>query len=315
MPAASQLFAGLPPATRQQLHTLGPTWGADIRANSAWVKQAYRSLLMAAPTDGIRVDRDIAYGSHSRQRLDVFRRELRPGDGASPRSPVIVFVHGGAFVRGEKSGEDGLYDNVLYWFARHGFVGVNVEYRHAPETIWPGGADDIAAASEWVARHIGAFDGDPARQCLIGHSAGGTHVASHVFDRSLAQHAPCLRAAVLISARLRADVSPENPNAEGVRAYFGADETSYEAKSPVSHAAGSGLATMIVIAQYENPLLDLYGLEMAHAIAVSRGVAPRVLTMAGHNHMSIVAHFNTAEERLGLEIVDFLSANGLAIGQ
>ena len=71
------------------------------------------------------------------------------------------------------------------------------------------------------------------------------------------------------------------------------------------HAAASALPVMIAIAEFENPLLDLYGLEIAHRIAIARRRAPRFMRLAGHNHTSLVAHFNTVEDNLGREIVEF----------
>ena len=111
---------------------------------------------------------------------------------------------------------------------------------------------------------------------------------------------------MLISSRLAADVLPENPNAPGVRAYFGADESVYKARSPMEYGAHSKLPVFIVNAEYENPLLDLYGLEFAHRIAEARRHAPRYMRLPGHNHISIVAHFNTTEDTLGREILDFV---------
>ena len=63
----------------------------------------------------------------------------------------------------------------------------------------------------------------------------------------------------------------------------------------------------IAIAEYENRYLDAYGLEFASRLAHVRRRAPRFVQMLGHNHTSIVAHFNTAEEWLGWQIVDFLN--------
>ena len=102
------------------LSDIGPKWHTDIRHYSEVVKEAYAPLIAASPKDGITVTRDIAYGQHARQVLDVFSKTR---DDVNPR-PVIVFVHGGAFVRGDKCLLNGMYDNVLYWFARQGFVGI-----------------------------------------------------------------------------------------------------------------------------------------------------------------------------------------------
>ncbi len=287
---------------------LGPVWGTDLRRHSDLVKQAYRPLLEAAAAGSdIVVRRDQRYGPHARQVLDVFMPAAVQG---RPRA-VVVFMHGGAFVRGDRSSEHGIYDNVLRWFARQGCLGINVEYRRAPEAAWPGGANDAAAALDWVQSHLQELGARGAPIFLMGHSAGGTHAASYAWDPACGYLGRHLDGLVLVSARLRADTSPVNPNAEGVRAYFGTDEALYEQRSPVTHCAGSRLPTFIAVAEYENPLLDVYGLEAAWRLAEARGRAPRFLTMTGHNHMSVIAHFDTAEETLGREIVAFMSSTSL----
>lgn len=281
---------------------IGPHWHEDIRKYSDMVKDAYAPLLAAAPKADATVTRDVAYGKHARQVLDLYAPT------AASNAPVVVFVHGGAFVRGDKSMPSGLYDNVLEWFARQGFVGVNLEYRLAPEAVFPAAVDDVAAGLQWVADNIASHGGDPRRVLLIGHSAGGTHAASYVFDPQLGHAGKHVKALVLISARLTADVLAENPNAAHVKTYFGDDGELHAVRAPMAYAACSDMPTFIVNAQYENPLLDLYGLEFAHRIAVARRRAPRYLSMVGHNHMSIVAHFNTGEEVLGREIIDFFES-------
>lgn len=283
------------------MESIGPVWGRDIQKHRDVVLEAYGPVLAAASKAGVVVTRDHAYGAHPRQVLDVFR------PAAAVRLPVVIFMHGGAFVRGDKRVSDEVYDNLLYWFARNGHVGVNIEFRLAPEGVWPAGAEDLAGSIAWVKANIAAHGGDPESIFVIGHSAGGTHVASHAYDPAAGYLGRDVKGVVLISARLRADVLPENPNSAGVRAYFGDDEALYEARSPINHAALSRLPVMIAIAEYENPLLDLYGLEFAHRIAVARRHAPRFIRMAGHNHISIVAHFNSGEELLGREILDFFA--------
>ena len=281
---------------------LGPRWGEDLPGHSQRVKDAYAPLLASAPKSGIAVARDLPYGKHPRQVLDIFR----PAD--ARHAPVIVFVHGGAFVRGDRRTSPEIYDNVLYWFAKQGCIGVNVEYRLAPEAPYPGGARDVAQAVAWLHAHVAEFGGDPGRVLLVGHSAGGTHVASYAFAPMWNAGHGQVQGIVLVSARLRADQLPENPNAAGVRAYFGDDASLYEQRSPVSFAGNGALPTLVVTAEFENPLLDLYGLEFAWRLAVARRRAPRYLQMKGHNHMSIMAHFNSGEETLGREIMAFFSS-------
>lgn len=286
-------------AVHQLLAEIGPRWGADIRGNSQIVKDAYAPMLASAPNDGIVVIRNTPYGPHARQLMDIFRPVTSQPEG------VLVFVHGGAFVRGDKQTSPEIYDNVLYWFARHGFLGVNIEYRLAPEAAFPVGADDVAMAMAWLHGHVSDYGADPARILLVGHSAGGTHVASYAYDPTLHHLGKYAAGIVLVSARLRADTSVENPNAEGVRAYFGVDPKLYETRSPVSHAGSNDIPVFVVTAEFENPLLDIYGLEFAYRLSLFRRRAPRYLRMLGHNHMSIVAHINSGEDTLGPAILDF----------
>lgn len=291
--------AALDDAARRLMAEIGPVWGRDIQRHRDLVLEAYRPALRRAPKTGVAVTRDIAYGPHPRQVLDCF-----VPTGAAD-APVVLFVHGGAYVRGSKRDTDEVFDNVLYWFARQGFVGINVEYRLAPEARWPGAAADLDLAIGWARENAARHGGDPASLFVVGHSAGGTHVATHAYDPAAGFLGCGVKGIVLISARLRADVLPENPNAGGVRAYFGDDAALYDIRSPLSHAAESALPVMIAIAEFENPLLDLYGLELAQRIASVRRRSPRFLRLSGHNHTSIMAHFNTVEETLGREIVEF----------
>jgi acetyl esterase/lipase len=295
-------LANLPEPARRTLAEIGPVWGTDIQRHRDIVLGIYGPLLAAAPKAGIETARGIAYGAHPRHVLDVYRRS------GNADAPVVLFVHGGAFVRGDKDVTAEVYANVCCYFARHGHLAVNVEYRLAPESKYPGGAADLAGAIAWVKGRAREFGGDPDRLFLVGHSAGATHVATYAWDPNAALGPdPAVRGLVLISGRLRADARPDNPNAPGVRAYFGDDESRYEARSPVTYAAASRLPVFLAIAEYENPLLDVYGAEAFHRIAVARGRAPRFLRLARHNHISMIAHVNTEEDVLGGEMREFFA--------
>lgn len=98
--------------------------------------------------------------------------------------PVLVWIHGGAFVIG--SGSDSLYDGST--FARDGVVTVTINYRlgaagfhHVGDGV-PGtgnfGILDQIAALEWVQENIAAFGGDPNRVTVAGESAGGMSVGT-----------------------------------------------------------------------------------------------------------------------------------------
>ena len=298
-------FYNLPSALSRMLEHVGPRWAQDVPGHIARVVAGYTEVARLAPSGDVQVQRDLAYGPHARHRLDVFSR---PGvQGAD----VLVFVHGGAFVRGDKVVSEALYDNVCRWFARQGVVAVNMEYRLAGDAPFPGGSEDVGAAVHWLGQHVRALGGNPARIFLMGHSAGGTHVATYCCDPLLADafaRAP-VAGALLVSARLRADVLPDNPNAFAVRAYYGDDPQVHEAHSPVTHARAFRVPALVAVAQYENPHLDVYGAEMMAGLLDSPARHPhRFVQLMRHNHLSIVAHFDTGEERLGREALDFMAA-------
>lgn len=301
-PALNSPALYLSPEDWSRLRAINARWNDDIVKHRAVVLDIYGPLVRRADKSGIALTRDISCGVDPRQCLDVF------APAGAKKAPVLVFVHGGAFTRGAKSVDGEIYDNVLYWFARQGFIGVNIEYRLAPAARFPAGAQDTALAIEWVVANIDRFGGDPERVVLMGHSAGGSHVASYLFDpeAGVTPH-PAIKAAVLVSARLRLETLPGNPNAKNVAAYAGDDPAVLERCSAVNHIERCRWPVFVVIAEHENRYLDSYGLEFASRLGMVRGEAPRVVQMLGHNHTSTVAHFNTAEDWLGRQLLEFLA--------
>jgi acetyl esterase len=297
---------GLNHAARQKLLAIGQVWNDDIVGHRQQIVDLY-SPLVANAAAGLYKSSDVAYGRHDRHKVDIFRTS------DSAVKPIVIFVHGGAFTRGAKSVNGAIYDNLPAWFAWHGFVAFNMEYRLAPEARYPAGALDLRDCVDWIGENAEAHGGDPSRIVLIGHSAGGAHVATYMLDPVM-QAAPSANVCgiVLLSARLRADTRPENPNARNVEAYFGDDQALFAERSPVSHAARCRVPVFIGIAEYENRLLDQYGLEFALDVARASGRMPRIVQCRHHNHTSIVAHFGTPDEGLGHEILDFIRTECLS---
>jgi acetyl esterase/lipase len=129
-----------------------------------------RLVSQLSPSSHLELERDIPYGGHVRQRLDVYRpHEASPGEAA----PVVVFFYGGAWQRGER----GKYGFVGSFLADQQVVAVVPDYRVYPEVLFPDFVEDGAAVLAWVQREIHRFGGDPARIVLMGHSAGA-HIAA-----------------------------------------------------------------------------------------------------------------------------------------
>ncbi len=116
---------------------------------------------------------DIAYGSAPRQRFDVYL-PTPPAPGG--KAPMIVMVHGGAWMVGRKN-SDGVVGNKVERWVRRGFVFVSVDYRMLPEADPLAQAQDVATALAAVQQQAPGWGADPSRLVLMGHSAGAHLVA------------------------------------------------------------------------------------------------------------------------------------------
>jgi len=95
-------------------------------------------------------------------------------DGEGP-FPVLVFFHGGGWVRGSLDA----YEGPCRLLTREaGCVVVSVDYRRAPEHPFPAGFEDCYRAAEWAASHAADLRGDPDRVAVGGDSAGGNLTAA-----------------------------------------------------------------------------------------------------------------------------------------
>jgi acetyl esterase len=302
LPARAQVDK-LPPYLQETLAQIGPVFQKDIRKTIPATVEAFQPLLKAAPKDGVTVLRDQAYGDDPRQILDVYRPTARSG------APVVIFVHGGAYVRGDKDANGEAYGNISIWFARQGMLGINATYPLAPAAKWPSGAKNVGGMVAWAKANATRFGGDPNRIILIGHSAGATHVAGYVFDKSLQPPGgPGIAGAVLISGRYRIDYDPADPNGRNMQAYFGDDASQYVSRSPITHIRdGLPVPVFVVVTEYDNPGLDVRGAELFSALCERDGVCPRFVRLNRHNHLSEVLAFNTPDEYLGREILDFIN--------
>jgi acetyl esterase/lipase len=293
---------GIPSELRDLMAEIGPQWSP-----SKYVKlmlEKFSEVHRTAPTEGIEVRTDIAYGTHSRQRFDVY---LPSGLGRARAG--VLFMHGGAFLDGHRNRTDEIYANVLRYFARNNVVGINVGYRLADDTRYPGATEDAATVVAWAHEHAGEIGIDPNRIFLMGHSAGAAHTGSYAYDKRHHPAAgPGLAGHLVVSGRVRAETRLENPNAQKVVSYYGTDNADCLADvSPVSHVDENSVPTFVAWAEFENPLIDVHCAELVFRLAHAKRRSPSSMWLRGHNHTSSIGHINTAEDALGLAMLDFIA--------
>jgi acetyl esterase len=143
----------------------------------------------------------------------------------------------------------------------------------------------------------------------LGSRAKACSVSTPRIDKSLQPSAgPGIVGAVLISGRYRIDYNPADPNGRNMQAYFGEDPTQYAARSPIVHIRdGTRVPVFVVVTEYDNPGLDVSGAELLSALCERDGACPRFARLNRHNHLSEVLAFNTPDEYLGREILDFIA--------
>lgn len=270
----------------------------------------FTPLQEQAPKDGVEVHTDLAYGDHERQRLDVFAPLERP---AAP-APVVVYVHGGGFVAGERSPFPGLiYDNVPTFFARHGVVGINATYRLAPDFKWPAGAADVGGVVAWLKANIADYGGDPERIFLMGQSAGSSHVATYTFiEKVHGAGGPGIAGAMLLSgsyAPMDADFSDGKP-AENQFAYYGENVDAWRDMSPLYHVKPGHPPVFIVVAEFDPYPLAWPSAALAAALVKCDRRAPWFKMLPNHNHVSPAMQINSAVDILGPDLLAFVAAQG-----
>jgi triacylglycerol lipase len=262
--------------------------------------EIYAPLQEQEPYQGVKVQRDVRYGSAERNLLDVFA----PEDNAAPR-PVLIFVHGGAFIGGNRrtAPDSPFYDNIMLWAVRHGYVGINITYRLAPKSPWPAAAEDIARSVQWVAANAAQAGGDPARIFLMGHSAGAVHVATYLAHPEFHKiPGGGLAGAIMVSGIYDLTASPLG---DQELAYFGTDPSRFAERSSLQGLLASPLPLMIAASELDPPrFVEQFELLKQAACKRTAGCA-RAMMLPQHSHMSEVYSINTEDDRLTREIAEF----------
>jgi triacylglycerol lipase len=296
-PAAKQVSGLMPAVIAARIRAIGPV--IDPPGTAA----IYAPLHEKEPYAGVRVTRHAKYGADDRQALDVFA----PAEAGAAR-PVLIFVHGGGYVGGNKrEGQNFFYDNVMLWAARNGMVGVNATYRLAPAHPWPAGAEDVGAAVRWVRANIAQHGGDPDRIFLVGHSAGATHVANYAaMPRFQPPDGPGLAGVILLSGTY--DLTMLGHAGTYVQ-YFGEDRSKYAERSPLAGLLKVPLPLFVAYTELEPPSLLEQSERLVAALESEKRPA-RIVKLANHSHISITYSINTGDTELTDAMQEFIRAAG-----
>jgi len=283
-----------PPQVGEKIREMGNKLNPDVIKGTY---KLYGSLLAKAPKDGVKVTKDEKYGPHERHRLDVFEPEKKL---AGP-VPILVFLHGGGFVRGDKAGAA----NIGIYFARKGILAITMNYRFAPEIKWPEGGEDIASAIKWIHQNGKKYGGDINRIFLMGASAGAAHVATYVFFEDLQLTEDGVAGAILFSG------PTYDTSVQGKRdvVYYGNDKSKLPSMSVLNNIDGRKIPLFLVIAELDMPSIVYQNVQLINALYKRDMALPIIKVLIGHNHISETKHFNTKDESVGPDILEFINVN------
>jgi acetyl esterase/lipase len=265
---------------------------------------ATRNLVLAlAPPlgSGVKVARDLKYGTHERHRLDVFT----PASGFEPSRPVLIFVHGGGFVGGDKQMPGTpFYDNIGYWAVRNGCNAVTITYRLAPQNQWPSGVEDLHQVIRFIQDSGSKHGLGAGKLFLMGQSAGASHAASYVAHSDLyAPHAHGLRGLALLSGVYDYAMKPGPMEA----AYLGSDKSLYAMRSPLAGLVKCDLPLLVTLAECDPPFFEQQGLALLAALHRRHNRLPRFVHNIGQNHLSVAAYLGLEGDVLAPQLRSFIS--------
>ena len=286
---SAAVFGQVPPELAERTRAAGQTMDPTSAAG-------YAALFPPSSWEGVSIERDVAYGSDPLHKLDIYTTR---GD-SSPR-PVLLFVHGGGYTRGDKHGA--FYpDNITLWAARQGMVGVNVNYRLAPENAFPEAARDLASAITWLRANIARYGGDPERIILFGHSAGASHVIDYI---SL----PKLQGSELSAVRGAVLLSPASPASPGTypHSYYGADEEVNSPAGSVRRLLTSNVPLFLADSEFDPALMQDTARAFREGLCAVPAHCPHYVHLKDHNHFTEGMSLGTDDQSLAGPLLEWIA--------
>lgn len=254
--------------------------------------------------DGITIIEDTAY--YEGEDADPLRHTL---DLYLPQTevpfPLIVYVHGGAWVGGSKDS----YANIGRALAAEGLGVVIINYRLSPGVTHPAHVEDLARAFAWVLDNIETYGGDPARIVLTGHSAGGHMVSLLILDPVYLEavgYAPEDVAGVVAFSGV---FVIDDWIVQWARGAFPADAAGRAAASPLAlipHEDQIVPPFLLVVSENDYPEL-IVETDAMRAMLDEAGVDVQTALIADREHFTLVTRIGAPDDETTRLLLDWLN--------
>jgi acetyl esterase/lipase len=277
----------------------------------------------------VQIIRDVVYrpsyegedGNQDKNKLDLY---IPRGKKAYP---VIFFVHGGAWLHGNKN-QFGMYSVLALAWARHGIGTVSINYRLSPGVKHPEHIKDVARAFAWTHKNIARYGGRPDQIFVCGHSAGGHLVALLATDERYLQAEGLslkdIRGAMPISGvyrihdlQINAGItrSPEAGAGNAAKSrrrgplfssVFGSDREARRDASPLVHVKPGLPPFLVLYADHDLPQLPEMGRDFCAALK-GQNCEVQTLEIKQRTHISILLNLAQEGDPAGQAILEFIA--------
>ncbi len=260
----------------------------------------------------VREVRDVAYYAGDKKDAAWHRLDLYLPRGQKDY-PVLVFVHGGFWMIGDKT-VFGWGADVGRYFAAQGIGVVIPNYRLAPGVKNPQQARDVARAVAWTVKNIAGYGGNPDQLFLCGHSAGGQLVALLATDGSyLRAHnlgLDLIKGVIAVGGVydlrvLDLGLGPAN-RLNPLALVFGATPQAVRDASPVSHVRAGLPPFLLAHADSDMPTLPQMARDFALALRKA-GDEVSLLQVNDRNHDSVMFEACRRDDPLAQAIQGFIA--------
>ncbi len=256
----------------------------------------------AAKTFEVEPVRDLAYydgddADKVKHKLDLYLPKGKKD------FPVLFFVHGGAWMRGDKN-YFGVYSALGNQFARHGVGAVVTNYRLSPGVKHPEHVKDVARAFAWTHQNIGKYGGKNDQVFACGHSAGGHLVSLLAADETY------LKAEGLSAKDVKGVVPISGVYSLGDDLFvpvFGKDPEARKKAWPINHARPD-LPPFLIL--YADGDLEGCGKKPSEAFCkalTDKKCPAEAVEISKRNHYSIIMSAAVDDDPVPRAVLDFIN--------
>ena len=275
-------------------------WIVGLTAPVGLLTPLARVAAAETKTYEVEATKDVAYydgddADKKKHKLDIYA----PKEAKS--YPVLFFVHGGAWIHGDKN-TFGVYRAFAERFVKHGIGVVVTNYRLTPQVKHPDHVKDVAKAFAWTQKNIGKYGGNSEQLFVCGHSAGGHLVSLLATDDQYLQAEGVKPTAIKGVIPISGVLSIDEKLFPGV---FGTDKEVIKKASPINHVRDGLPPFLVVYGDKDLPVCSKTSKEFYDVLKEKKCVADK-LEVEDRDHILILIKVQHEEDPVSVAIEKFI---------